>query len=136
MSGHCEKGDNNCGTCAPLQAANGVCSVDEGCARGLVCANKKCVTPKNLGGDCDPNNPCRANLYCDKNSRKCTMRVGPGSPCGSDGNACDPLQGVACNGFAANPTCQTVGVAKRGTTLRPGEQDTLPSASNSTPARA
>jgi hypothetical protein len=115
QSGHCEKGGNNCGTCAPRQAANGTCTVDEGCARGLVCANQRCVAPKDLGGDCDPqNSPCRANLYCDKNSHQCAMRVGAGSPCSADSNACDPLQSVACNGFAATPTCQAVGVAKGG----------------------
>jgi hypothetical protein len=115
MSGHCEKGDNNCGTCAPRQTANGNCTVDEGCTPGLVCANQKCVAPKELGNDCDQNNPCRAKLYCDKNSRKCTARAGLGAACGSDGNVCDLVQaGVACNGFATAPTCQSVGVAKGG----------------------
>jgi hypothetical protein len=115
QSGHCEKGDATCGTCAPRQAANGACTVDEGCVRGLVCANQKCVAPKDLGADCDAqSNPCRAKLYCDKNTHRCTMRVGAGSPCSSDNNACDPLQSVACNVLAASPTCQAVGVAAGG----------------------
>src|SRR4051812_22828922 len=114
MSTHCEKGNTNCGTCAPRQAANGNCTVDEGCIKGLVCANQKCVFPRDLGNDCDLNNPCRSSLYCDKNSRKCAARVGAGSPCGSDGNACDIVQGVACGLPLAAPTCQPVAVAKGG----------------------
>jgi hypothetical protein len=114
MSGHCEKGNNSCGTCAPRQPANGSCTVDEGCARGLVCANQRCVAPRESGADCDQNNPCRASLYCDKNSHTCASRAGAGAPCGSDGNVCDPVKGVACNGFASTPTCQAVGVAKGG----------------------
>jgi hypothetical protein len=114
MSGHCEKGSNSCGTCAPRQAANGACTIDAGCIKGLVCAAQKCVVPRELGNDCDPSNPCRSSLYCDKNTRKCATRVGAGSPCGSDGNACDILQSVACGPPVSAPTCQPVGVAKGG----------------------
>jgi hypothetical protein len=114
MSGHCEKGSESCGTCAPRQPANGNCTVDEGCIKGLVCANQKCVFPRDLGNDCDPNNPCRSTLYCDKSTRKCAMPVGAGAACGSDGNACDLLQGVACSVTGNPQTCQTVGVAKAG----------------------
>jgi hypothetical protein len=114
MSGHCERGSAGCGTCAPRQAANGNCTVDEACVKGLVCANQKCVFPRDLGNDCDPNNPCRTSLYCDRNTRKCTARVGAGSACGSDGNACDLLQGVACGPPATAPVCQPLGVAKGG----------------------
>ena len=32
-STHCEKTDGDCGVCAPRAAANGACTVDEGCAR-------------------------------------------------------------------------------------------------------
>ena len=53
MSGHCEKGNTSCGTCAPRQAVNGNCSVDEACNKGLVCANQKCVAPRDVGNDCD-----------------------------------------------------------------------------------
>ena len=72
------------------------------------------MAPRDVGNDCDQNNPCRSSLYCDKNSRKCAMRVGNGSLCGSDGNACDLFQGVACGPPVAAPVCQPVAVAKGG----------------------
>jgi hypothetical protein len=113
MSTHCEKTTGDCGTCAPRQAAAGACTVNEGCTLGLVCANSKCVSPSPLGGACDDNTPCQGgHLYC--NAGACATRLGAGSPCASNADACDFAAGVGCNVFGANPTCQTVAAAQGG----------------------
>ena len=56
MSTHCEKSGTACGTCAVRQATGGTCTVDEGCQMGLVCANSKCIAPRD-GDPCTLSNP-------------------------------------------------------------------------------
>jgi hypothetical protein len=113
MSTHCEKTTGDCGTCAPRQAANGACTVNEGCTLGLVCTNGKCVSPSPLGGSCDANTPCRGgNMYCNVNM--CATRLGAGSSCEGNSEACDFGRGVGCNVLSATPTCQPVASAQGG----------------------
>jgi len=113
MSTHCEKTTGDCGTCAPRQAASGTCTVTEGCTLGLVCTNGKCVNPSALGGACDANTPCRGgNTYC--NANMCAARLGAGSSCAGNSEACDFGSGVGCNVLSAAPTCQPVASAQGG----------------------
>ena len=78
-----------------------------------MCTNGKCVAPSPLGGACDANTPCRGgHLYC--NANVCAMRLGAGSPCASNAEACDFGSGVGCNGLSATPTCQNVAAAQGG----------------------
>jgi hypothetical protein len=114
MSTHCERTSGDCGVCAPRAAATGPCTVDEGCTMGLVCAAQKCVAPGALNAACGDAAPCRADLYCSAVSKTCATPLGPGGSCDGDSNACDFRQGVACNGFASAPRCETVAAAKGG----------------------
>jgi hypothetical protein len=115
MSTYCAK-TGECGVCATRAAANGDCVAgDQGCATGLVCANKKCVAPAGTGADCNlPNQPCRSDLYCTSasGSGKCAAKVGAGGPCADSDQACDFAKGVVCNGVSK--VCETVTVAKGG----------------------
>ena len=122
MSGHCEKGNTSCGTCAPRQAVNGNCSVDEACNKGLVCANQKCVAPRDVGNDCDQNNPCRSSLNCDKTSRKCAMRVGNGAPVRQRRQRLRPLPGRRLRTARGRPRLSARRGCQGGTALWPGEQ--------------
>jgi hypothetical protein len=111
VSTYCGK-TNACGVCGPRQPAGGDCTVDGGCLKALVCANKKCVAPGTLNADCNaPNQPCRADLYCDKTTSKCLAKVGAGGSCADD-QACDITKGVLCNPL--NHVCETITVAKAG----------------------
>lgn len=114
MSTYCAK-TGECGVCGLRVGANGDCTVDQGCAKGLVCANKKCVAPAAEGADCNmPNQPCRSDLYCTSmsGSGKCAKKVGAGGPCADSDQACDFGKGVICNGISK--VCETVTVAKGG----------------------
>jgi hypothetical protein len=111
MSSYCGKTDA-CGVCGPRQPAGGDCTVDGGCLKGLVCANKKCVAPGTMNADCSAvNQPCRADLYCATASSKCLAKVGAGGSCVDD-QACDITKGVIC--FPANHTCEMITVGKAG----------------------
>lgn len=116
MSTHCEKTDGDCGVCAPRASASGACTVDEGCAQGLVCAAKKCVTPGAMNAPCGDMAPCRANLYCSATSTTCATPLQLGASCAGDTNGCDLRQGVSCNVFAAAAVqkCETIAAAKGG----------------------
>jgi hypothetical protein len=110
QSTYCRKADAACGVCGPRQAANGDCTVDAGCLKGLVCANKKCVAPGAPGADCNPGNqPCRGDLYCAKATNQCTAKVGAAGSCVDD-QACDLTKGVAC----INKVCETINIAGAG----------------------
>jgi hypothetical protein len=111
QSTYCGKTDA-CGVCGPRQPAGGDCTVDGGCLKGLVCANKKCIAPAGPGGDCNPpNEPCRGDLYCAKDTAKCTAKVGAGGSCVDD-QACDLTKGVVCNGVSH--TCEMISVSGAG----------------------
>ena len=116
MSAHCEITAGNCGTCAPRSTATGTCTSDDGCVVGLVCANKKCVAPGAVGAACSDNNPCRANLNCDKNTAICETLQPAGTLCGGNAGVCDVYHGAACNVFKAqaNQDCETLSVATGG----------------------
>ncbi|HVZ71845.1 MAG TPA: hypothetical protein VHJ20_05660 [Polyangia bacterium] len=110
VSTYCNKMDAACGVCSPRQQAGGDCTVDDGCVKGLVCANKKCVTPGDVGADCNPpNQPCRADLYCGKVMAKCLAKVGVGAACPDD-QACDLTRGAVC----IKGVCEMIDVAKAG----------------------
>jgi hypothetical protein len=112
VSTYCNKTDMACGVCGPRQAAGGDCTVDAGCNKGLVCANKKCVAPGGPDADCHPvNQPCRGDLYCAKATNKCTAKVGAGASCVDD-QACDLTKGVIC----IQMTCTMINVAGAGST--------------------
>ena len=53
-----------CGVCAQRSPAGGSCSQDFHCQRGLLCANKVCVSPGVLGATCDTARPCAGSLAC------------------------------------------------------------------------
>lgn len=111
QSSYCAKRDTNCGMCAARAAAGEACTVDDGCLDGMKCANNKCAVPGDEGATCkDPDQPCRADLYCPS-AGKCTPKLGANGTC-SDAffTACDVTQGYLCNLF----TCQQVRVAKTG----------------------
>lgn len=80
-----------CGRCAALVAEGGDCPVDGACAFGLVCTNKKCRKPGDVGAACDKDKPCHRDLVCD-------------------GGACAraPIEGQACLAFADSP-CGNLG---------------------------
>jgi len=90
-SGECV-GDAVCGTCRPRVPADGGCQVDSDCQRGLVCGQKRCVVPMNLGGACSDARPCRRSLLCRNGA------CGPKAP---EGGACtahtDCAGGLLCN---------------------------------------
>ena len=113
-STHCEKTDGDCGVCAPRAAANGACTVDEGCTVGLVCAAQKCVAPGAMGAACGDAAPCRANLYCSATSNTCATPLALGASCAGDTGGCDLRKGVSCNFLSAAPKCETVAAAKAG----------------------
>lgn len=110
----CNKVDA-CGVCGPRQAAAGDCTRDGGCAKGLVCANKKCVAPAGPGADCNlPNQPCRTDLYCTSasGSGKCAAKLGAGGACADSSDACDFVKGTICN--PVSHVCEAISVAKGG----------------------
>lgn len=114
-STYCRKTDAQCGVCGPRAAAGGDCTVDGGCEKGLVCANKKCAAPAGPGADCNlPNQPCRSDLYCTSTSGsgKCAAKMGNGGACADNSDACDFVKGVICNPI--NHTCETISIAKGG----------------------
>jgi hypothetical protein len=115
-STYCRKTDAKCGVCGPRAAVGADCTVDGGCQKGLVCANKKCVAPGGPGADCNrPNQPCRSDLYCTAPSGagKCAAKVGAGGPCADNpDDACDFAKGVVCNPISH--VCETISVAKGG----------------------
>jgi hypothetical protein len=115
-STHCEKTNGDCGVCAPRMPATGACTVDEGCAVGLVCAAQKCVAPAGMGAPCNAAAPCRSNLYCSAASSACIAPLPLGASCGNDTGACDFRHGVMCNIFApmAMQKCETIAAAKGG----------------------
>jgi hypothetical protein len=101
-----------CGVCGPRAATGGTCADTDGCLAGLVCANKRCVTPGTIGAACEATNqPCRSDLYCAA-AGTCAARAGAGGSCADTGDACAITQGVACNIF--NHVCEQVGVASPG----------------------
>jgi hypothetical protein len=115
QSAYCNKTDA-CGVCGPRQGANGPCTVNDGCMTGLVCANKTCVTPAELGGTCNlPSQPCRADLYCTaaNGPGMCAARMAAGGSCADNpGDACDVFKGNICN--TADHTCLIIAIAKGG----------------------
>jgi hypothetical protein len=115
QSGYCNKTDA-CGVCGPRQAAAGGCTSNDGCMQGLVCANKTCVAPAELGKPCNlPNQPCRSDLYCTSSSGSgtCAARIESGGPCADNpGDACDVFKGNICN--TQDHTCLTINIAKGG----------------------
>jgi hypothetical protein len=116
-STYCNKTDT-CGVCSPRGAAGGACTVNEGCMNGLVCANKACVAPAEMGGACNlPGQPCRADLYCSASAGAgtCLARVEVGGSCaGNTGDACDVFKGAVCNTVFNANTCVTIMIAKGG----------------------
>jgi hypothetical protein len=114
QSTHCEKGDGDCGVCAPRAGASGACTVDEGCTQGLVCAGQKCTTPGATTAPCSDMAPCRANLYCSAIGHTCAAPLQLGASCAGDTSACDLRQGVSCNVLSAAPKCETVAAARGG----------------------
>jgi hypothetical protein len=113
-SSYCNKTDA-CGVCGPRQPAGKDCTVDAGCAAGLVCANLKCVAPAGPGGDCNlPSQPCRSDLYCPtkSGSAKCAAKLGAGGSCADTDQACDLVKGTFCNPLTH--TCELLNVAKGG----------------------
>ncbi len=118
-STYCRRADMACGVCGPRMAEGQACTVPTGCQAGMVCAaSMQCATPRELGAACGDNLPCRSDLYCTKAiAGTCAPKVGQeGGACVDSTNACDIIQGVACNIFAApaNRTCEKLGVAKGG----------------------
>lgn len=114
QSTYCNKTDK-CGVCGPRQAAGADCTADAGCKEGLVCANKRCVTPSGPGAACNlPNQPCRNDLYCTAKtgSGTCAAHVGAGGSCADSDDACDFVKGVICNN--TSKTCDTFNIAKGG----------------------
>jgi hypothetical protein len=116
-STYCNKTDA-CGVCSPRQAAGGACATNDGCAKGLVCANMACVAPASLGQPCTlPAQPCRGDLYCTsaKTSGVCATKIGPGGPCvDNPGDACDFSKAAVCNTLANPNVCVAITVAKPG----------------------
>jgi hypothetical protein len=117
QSTYCNKTDA-CGVCGPRHDAGGDCSVNEGCNKGLVCANKVCVAPAALGQPCNlPSQPCRLDLYCTAASGPgtCAARIEAGGSCADNtSDACDTFKGAVCNTIAKANTCVTINVAKGG----------------------
>jgi hypothetical protein len=117
QSTYCNKTDA-CGVCGPRQAAGGTCTTNDGCKKGLVCANQLCVTPAGPGQACNlPATPCRADLYCSsaKASGTCMAKVGAGAPCvDNPGDACDFSKAAVCNTLANPNVCVTITIAKPG----------------------
>jgi hypothetical protein len=114
-STYCRKTDAKCGVCGPRAAAGADCTASDGCEKGLVCANKKCVAPAAPGADCNlPNQPCRADLYCTaaSGSGKCAAKQGSGAACADNSDACDFGKGVFCNPITK--MCEPITVAKGG----------------------
>jgi hypothetical protein len=114
-SAYCRKTDAKCGVCGPRAALAADCTVDAGCVKGLVCANKKCAAPGGPGADCNlPNQPCRNDLYCTTmtGAGKCAAKLGAGGACMDNSDACDFVKGVICN--PANHVCEPISVAKGG----------------------
>ncbi len=117
QSTYCNKTDA-CGVCGPRQAMNGDCTANDGCVTGLVCGNKKCVAPAELGVACNlPGQPCRSDLYCTSmtGSGTCAAKQGAGGPCADNpSDACDFVHGDICN--TNDHTCVMIKIGKGGDT--------------------
>jgi len=112
---YCAKpADSNCGVCAPRSTVNGNCAADDGCQPGMVCANKKCVVPGDVGAACDGNDPCRSNLYCTP-AGTCSAKLGAGAVCANIfSGECDIYQGFVCSNLITAGQCVQVTVKKGG----------------------
>jgi hypothetical protein len=117
QSTYCNKTDA-CGVCGPRESAGGTCASNDGCKKGLVCANMACVAPAGPGQACNlPTQPCRSDLYCSsaKAPGTCMAKLGPGAACvDNPGDACDFTKGGVCNTLANPNVCVTLMVAKPG----------------------
>jgi hypothetical protein len=111
---YCNKPSNSdCGVCGPRSAAGGTCTADDGCQTGMVCANKKCVLPGDMGAGCGDAAPCRSNLYCANNV--CGPKLGAGGACTTIlSGTCDIYQGYVCNTLLGAGQCTLVTVKKGG----------------------
>jgi hypothetical protein len=100
-SGSCFKAQgqtttNYCGVCSDRVALGGDCS-GANCAGGLVCQNKKCVTPSGVGGACGADTPCAGILLCQ--GGKCQKPLGKDAECDPDNDTdilCDLAAGLRC----------------------------------------
>jgi hypothetical protein len=54
-------------------------------------ATKKCIKPKELGGDCTDHDSCIRTAYCDDTTKKCTVRRPRGASCSTDRQCQAPL---------------------------------------------
>lgn len=91
------------GTCGPLPTEGQPCAIDNRCAEGLGCdfspAGSFCIVPRGVGGACESDRSCAAELHCAGTT--CVADLPAGAEC-SVGNECagacvpGPSGGLVC----------------------------------------
>jgi len=141
-----KRGKEGDGPCVATVEASKVVKKQKGDAEGatafscymrdsLSCdaATKKCIKPKDIGGDCTDHDSCVRTAYCDDTTKKCTIRRPRGTSCGADrqcqaptncdetfcredvaeGAACDRAEVCATDICGESKKCEKVGIDSR-----------------------
>ena len=108
-SKYCNNAGKACGVCAKVASAGDACGESDDCAKGLICAQGKCIVRGDAGASCDAATPCKATLACS--GGKCATPAGAGEACDMKDNNCDNLQGLSCNTMSV---CQKIKLAEPG----------------------
>lgn len=104
---HCDKpSETGCGTCTALKA-NGIACVDQDECMGHNCSDGVCADLAGPGESCDDDSNCAGVLTCTAGiCAEADTSWTRGDPC-QDLFDCNLGSGdLACNIFAASPTCQ------------------------------